>query len=301
MAADEVNAAKEIATGTPFYNGDASQTGQALQSGNLSVKQYYGDTAANLATAGVYGEVKTLNAIYNGEITVNQASQQVGATAVLQLAQAKAIQQAKAGQLKSCFPPGTLVHAVDCLRKIETIRAQRGGMGIRSYRRAVATMPRAANVPPRVSRVVRNHFCRRRANRGDGFPSLLGHKRSIPGGSRPPRTSCAQSQAMRRLPAAGWTPAIWRSAISCSWARADPPKSSPSTDKSSMTSFATSRSRTCTATPLAPTEHWCIITMVRSRRAEQMHRAASSHKDLLARRNPQRSTGNSRQLENRSY
>ncbi len=67
-----------------------SSAGQYLENGG-SVGAYYGNTAANLTTFGVYGQVQAGVQLYNGEISVDEASARIGSTGVLQLGGAAAI------------------------------------------------------------------------------------------------------------------------------------------------------------------------------------------------------------------
>ncbi len=99
MTADTFNCTAEVVTGHSIYKGDLSDAGKALQSGQLTAGQFYADVGANTVTFGVYGEVKTLNQLANGEITVDQASQQIGGTAVFQALGAYGLRGTTVGNL----------------------------------------------------------------------------------------------------------------------------------------------------------------------------------------------------------
>ena len=63
----------------------------ALDQHNVSTGTYYGSIAANTFTFGVYSEVQAGVQLYNGEITVDEASEIIGSTGVLQYVSARAI------------------------------------------------------------------------------------------------------------------------------------------------------------------------------------------------------------------
>jgi hypothetical protein len=96
MGADTANDLTYIATGHEFYHGKLSGAAQALASGQMSAGQYYGETGANVVTFGVYGQGKALVQLANGEITVDQASEQVGGAAIFQAAGAYGMARARA-------------------------------------------------------------------------------------------------------------------------------------------------------------------------------------------------------------
>ena len=76
--ADAANAGVELASGRQMYNGNLSYTADALTSGRLGYGQYYGELAANTVTVGTYNQGKALYQLEAGQITVDQASQQIG-------------------------------------------------------------------------------------------------------------------------------------------------------------------------------------------------------------------------------
>ena len=93
VTADFANASLEAATGYTMYRGDLSRTSQALASGQLGYGQYYGEFTANTLTLGTYNQGKTLYQLGSGQISVDQASEQIGGTAVFQFAGAKLMQR----------------------------------------------------------------------------------------------------------------------------------------------------------------------------------------------------------------
>ena len=134
QAADFVNASAELLTGNALWKGDLSQTMQGLNGGQIGMGQYYTNLGLNTATFGVYGQAKALYDYGTGKINADQASEQIGGTAIWQLGSAYAMSKAQAdasegvtGEAESadlqCFPAGTLVATSEGLRPIETIQA----------------------------------------------------------------------------------------------------------------------------------------------------------------------------------
>jgi hypothetical protein len=86
MGVDIVGGSVEICGGPRWQNW--SQAGQYFDRGG-SYGTYYRDFGCNLGTAGVYGQVQTSIAYYNGEIDTTTYSEQMGASGVFQLCQAR--------------------------------------------------------------------------------------------------------------------------------------------------------------------------------------------------------------------
>jgi RHS repeat-associated protein len=110
MGADLTNATVECVSGYQLYQGDLSQTCQALNSGQIGYGQYYGEFGANTATFGVYGEVKAGYQLATGKISLDQATDTLFSTAVMQYAGAKVMQAAGIGNtpLFGSEPPPVL-------------------------------------------------------------------------------------------------------------------------------------------------------------------------------------------------
>jgi len=83
------------------YRGHFSDVGQALDARQITVGGYYKDTAGttalNTVTLGLYSQGKTGYDLYQGTITVDQASEQIGTNAVLSLLPAKALNKTRYG------------------------------------------------------------------------------------------------------------------------------------------------------------------------------------------------------------
>lgn len=90
QAADAANDVADIA-GLPHYHGCLSDLGNASMHSNFDMTSYYASTGANIASFGVYGEIQTLSQLANGEISMDQASQQLGTMGLMQLGQAAAM------------------------------------------------------------------------------------------------------------------------------------------------------------------------------------------------------------------
>ena len=86
MGVDVGNDAVVLTTGSKLYSGSWSQAGQALDGGQLGLGRYYGELGGNVATYGVYGQVRAGVQRYNGEITDAQFSQAVGGIGIFQAA-----------------------------------------------------------------------------------------------------------------------------------------------------------------------------------------------------------------------
>ena len=71
-------------TGANWRFGAQSNLGEASLQPGFSYGTHVAETGANAVTVGVYGEVKAGYQLYKGQITVDQASQVFGSTAVLQ-------------------------------------------------------------------------------------------------------------------------------------------------------------------------------------------------------------------------
>jgi hypothetical protein len=96
MTADAANGLTYTATGYQFYRGDLSGAQQALNSGNLSLGEYYTDFTGNTLTVGLYGQAKAGYQYYNGQITEDQFSEVVGGTAITQYLTARSMPQYRA-------------------------------------------------------------------------------------------------------------------------------------------------------------------------------------------------------------
>jgi hypothetical protein len=92
MATDLTNATVECVSGYQLYRGDLSQTCQALNSGQLGYGQYYAEYGANTVTLGVYGEAKACYQLSTGQISLDQATDTLFSTSVMQFAGAKIMQ-----------------------------------------------------------------------------------------------------------------------------------------------------------------------------------------------------------------
>jgi hypothetical protein len=99
MAVDSANAAAYVVSGKELYHDNLSDAGKALDAGQLSAGQFYADVGANAVTMGVYGEGKALYQLSKGEITVDQASEQIGATAFGQFLGAEGLSRTTIGNL----------------------------------------------------------------------------------------------------------------------------------------------------------------------------------------------------------
>ena len=85
MAADSVNEITDMTTGYRLYDGSMSQVGKNGPMTGSQLGQFYVETGASIITAGVYDQGKTLYEYGTGQITVDEASQRIGGTAVFQL------------------------------------------------------------------------------------------------------------------------------------------------------------------------------------------------------------------------
>jgi Pput_2613-like deaminase len=83
--ADTVNAAAAI-TGHEIYHGNLSGLGQASANSDFSITQHVAETGANLATAGVYGQVKAGYQLATGQISADEAAKQIGTAGLFQVA-----------------------------------------------------------------------------------------------------------------------------------------------------------------------------------------------------------------------
>lgn len=92
MGADLTNASVEIVSGYQLYQGDLSQTAQALNSGQLGYGQYYAEFGANTVTMGTYGEVKAGYQLATGQISMDQFSDTMISTGIMQYAGARMMQ-----------------------------------------------------------------------------------------------------------------------------------------------------------------------------------------------------------------
>lgn len=127
-----------------------SNTGKAIESGELSIGQYYGETAANMVTAGVYDEVKATVEYANGDLTDDEYSQRMAMGAMANVLGARGLRGTKLGNTPitklpgvvaesvrtnglvagakdlvrgQCFPAGTLVSTPSGMRPIEEVVA----------------------------------------------------------------------------------------------------------------------------------------------------------------------------------
>jgi hypothetical protein len=129
QAIDTVNSTADLA-GLPHYSGNLSQLGQASSRDDFSIVQNTAETGASLVTFGVYNEVKTGYQLYNGQITVDQASQQFGAAGFFQVGGSlmemygpsnEAGETGICGKAGECFVAGTKVLGAHGYRSIERI------------------------------------------------------------------------------------------------------------------------------------------------------------------------------------
>ncbi|MDD3588218.1 MAG: polymorphic toxin-type HINT domain-containing protein, partial [Thermoguttaceae bacterium] len=86
-----ITAGSMLVSDNPVVFEPWSNSLNALDQNNVSTGGYYGNFAANLVTVGVYSEVQASVQLYNGEITVDEASEIIGSTGVLQFVSARAI------------------------------------------------------------------------------------------------------------------------------------------------------------------------------------------------------------------
>jgi len=97
--ADNAGIVRELAGG-PRFEGYYSSTGEAMQSGQLSMGQYYGHTALNMPLGGVPDLVQTGYQYYNGEITTDEASKRFGTAGVMGLGGAAGLRGTPLGNLR---------------------------------------------------------------------------------------------------------------------------------------------------------------------------------------------------------
>jgi hypothetical protein len=75
-----------MATGEPIVFEPWSSALKSMDNGDMTAGEYYANTLPNIATLGVYGQGRAVRQWWNGDITDDEMQQNVGGTAVLQIA-----------------------------------------------------------------------------------------------------------------------------------------------------------------------------------------------------------------------